>query len=200
MQHSPPSTYILRDLVDVNTVEPVSWWPGFELLPTGWWYVLVFGVLILMTLLIIRLHYVWKNRYRNEAINAIRQQIYQTNSKNGTESEPPQYLQHNTQQIFFILKQVLIYIEPQSAKLADTSVLINLDKLINHRSKHDTEQWQGELGQRWIASLYNPHVRLSDDELILLTRKAIFWLKYHRNHFSAQPQLFSAIRSLVRGQ
>lgn len=186
MQHTPPSTYILRDLIDVHTTEPVSWWPGFENLPTGWWVMIAILTLCIIVLLVIAIRYGWKNRYRREALNALK--MIASNVKKQSNVATNKAI---AQEFFYTLKQVLFYIEPGSAKLSDQSVLIQLDNLMKH---HKSKLWQGELGKRWIASLYDPNIHLSDQEITLLQQQSEHWIKRHSNTFTLQPL------SLLKGQ
>ncbi|MCL1043855.1 DUF4381 domain-containing protein [Shewanella electrodiphila] len=196
MQHNPPSTYILRELVDVYPVDAVSWWPGFEQLPTGWWCLLVITSVLIVTAVIIGLNYRWQNRYRAEAILAIKQIML---GHQVIQPEPKTQAMLN-QQLFFVLKQVLTYVEPQTAKLADNSVLNAMDKLISHQSKNDAFSWQSDVGQRWINSLYNPNICLSESEMTTLVQQLILWINGHRNQFSIKSWPLSVVRSFVRGQ
>ncbi|MDX2321247.1 MAG: DUF4381 domain-containing protein [Moritella sp.] len=185
MQHIPPSTYILRELIDVQTADAVSWWPGFENLPTGWWVMIAILTLSAVVLVIIAFSYAWKNRYRGEALSALK--IIASPAKNKSDADANQAI---AEQIFFTLKQVLFYIDSSSAKLADSSVLNRLDKLM----KHKTNTWQGELGQRWIASLYDPNIHLTNEEITRLQQQSQHWIKRHHNTFSLLPL------SLLKGQ
>lgn len=180
MQHTPPSTYILRELIDIPVAEPVSWWPGFEYLPTGWWYLIIILSVITIVLMSIALRNVWKNRYRREAIAAltIMMKPYQKTVLCPTQKADQQV----AIQLFYLLKQVLMHIEPKTAKLADNVILIHLDTLMVHKNKHF--QWQGKIGQRWIASLYNPNIQLSQAEVETLNKQSKQWLKLHKNQFS----------------
>ncbi|HDM8140995.1 TPA: DUF4381 domain-containing protein, partial [Vibrio harveyi] len=61
--HTPPSTYILRELHDVAVPESVSWVPQ----TIGWKILAVIGAIVLMYLGYRLLHHWWDNRYRKEA-------------------------------------------------------------------------------------------------------------------------------------
>lgn len=194
MQHTPPSTYILRNLVDVQVAPPLPWWPGVESLPTGWWAMLIIISLVTVVLFIIGLVHCWKNRYRREAILALR--VMQVNSSsNQTELEQQLTINHHAaQQLFYILKQVLVYICPKSANLSGNSVLTELDALIEGKNNQAVFKWQDDLGQRWIACLYNPKIHLSHQDIVSLTKHSRHWLKSHKNQFGFR------FLSLIRGQ
>ncbi|GLS91167.1 hypothetical protein GCM10007916_22360 [Psychromonas marina] len=179
MPHTPPSTYILRDLIEVQTSDAVSWWPGIDHLPIGWWYVLTLLSLMSIVMVLITLRHVWKNRYRREALTAL--QIIMSNKKNSQTKAESVINQTAAEQHFYTLKQVLFYLEPHSATLADNAVLVHLDRLIKSNT------WQSELGQRWINSLYNPNVNLSHDDIHRLNKQSQHWLKHHKNQFSFKP-------------
>lgn len=178
MQHTAPSTYILRNLIEVQTSDAVSWWPGFEHLPTGWWYVIALVSLITIAVVMIAIRHAWKNRYRREALTALQSIMLNNRQANSACN------QVTAEQHFYTLKQVLAYIKPESAKLANNAVLDRLDEL----TKNNT--WQNELGQRWIDSLYNPNVKLSNNDIQHLNKQSQHWLKQHKNQFAFKPLSF----------
>ncbi len=75
-----------------------------------------------------------------------------------------------------------------------------MDKLISHQSKNDAFSWQSDIGQRWINSLYNPNICLSESEMTTLVQQLILWINGHRNQFSIKSWPLSVVRSFVRGQ
>ncbi len=109
--HTPPSTYILRELHDVAVPESLSWVPQ----TIGWKILAVIGAIVLMYLGYRLLHHWWDNRYRKEAIEAI-------SRLNPDDASMPKAL-------FSILKIVLIHLDSSHARLFDTAFLRKLDAL-----------------------------------------------------------------------
>lgn len=192
MQHTPPSTHILRDLIDVQAIDAVPWWPGFADLPTGWWYIMLVCTVIILILIAVAIKYTWQNRYRREACFALKNMMNKSgysnsNALNGDQKSNPA----SAQQLFYLLKQVLIYIKPRSAKLSDNTVLIMLDELIK---PSESWRWQNELGQRWMASLYNPNLCLTNNEMAILCQQSQHWLKSHKNTLLLMPAFLASQR------
>lgn len=67
VEHTPPSTYILRELHDVAIPNSVSWAPQ----TIGW---KILGVILLLAALYLAYRLAlrwWNNRYRKEALNEL---------------------------------------------------------------------------------------------------------------------------------
>lgn len=168
--HTPPSTYILRDLHDVAVPESVSWWPQ----TTGW---KIFAVLCFVLFLYGVYRFVshwWKNRYRSEAIQAIAQ--LQVNDAN------------DTKQLFSILKIVLIYLDNTNAPLFDEQFLKKLDEL-----NPNGVQFNDDISTRWVRSVFNPNMALESSERKLLMERAINWVNTHDNTVK-KPSLINTFR------
>ena len=99
VEHTPPSTYILRELRDVTIPDSVSWFPQ-----TIGWKILGVALLLVAFYLAYRLALRWwNNRYRKEALKEL--MVLDARDKNSTE------------RTFKILKVVLRYLDSGNAKL-----------------------------------------------------------------------------------
>ncbi|BBM66568.1 hypothetical protein VA249_32140 [Vibrio alfacsensis] len=154
--HTPPSTYILRELHDVTVPESVSWVPQ----TIGWKILAVVGAIVLMYLGYRLAHYRWDNRYRKEAIEAI-------SRVNPDDASMPKAL-------FSILKIVLIHLDSRHARLFDTAFLRKLDEL---NPKHKV--FDDELSKRWLQSIVDPSIELGKTERLQLLERATEWVKEH---------------------
>ncbi|MGR5065035.1 DUF4381 domain-containing protein [Photobacterium sp. DNB22_13_2] len=169
IEHSPPSTYILRELYDVAVPDSVSWMPQ----TIGWKILLVLLIVIAGYVCYRLLQRWWHNRYRAEAIAAL----------NHLSIEDPQF----EDTLFSILKIVLVYLDPTNAKLFSTSFLQQLDALSEGRCSFDDE-----LSQKWIQSLVDPAASLDDEEREVLRQRALQWVKFHQG----KPIKSASVRSL----
>ncbi|WP_052260796.1 DUF4381 domain-containing protein [Photobacterium gaetbulicola] len=157
IEHTPPSTYILRELHDVVVPESVSWVPQ-----TLGWKILL-GVLLIIAglLLVLRVLNWWNNRYRSEALAAITH--LQLDDQNFEDS------------LYSILKIVLVYLDPGNGKLFGKSLLQQLDTLSG-----GTGAFDDDLGQRWTQSLVDPSTVLNLTERTRLQQKVVSWVKTHQ--------------------
>lgn len=186
MQHTPPSTYILRDLIDVQAAPSVSWWPGFEQLPIGWWFLIALASLLIFALSAMALRHIYKNRYRREALNAVRD-IMLNAQYNNAGKHPQNQNQQISEQLFYTLKQVLFYLDPQTAKLNDNAFFNKLDACCEQGI------WQTALTERWMNSLYHPNSDLNDADISCLVKKSKQWIRNHRNHFPLRSNFLSVL-------
>ncbi|PMH42216.1 hypothetical protein BCU68_14510 [Vibrio sp. 10N.286.49.B3] len=160
MIHTLPSTYILRDIIDIDVFEPVRWVPQ----TIGWQVVALFGLIFLLINLFITVRKFWSNRYRNEARQALQQ----------LEIDDPRF----EYRLFCLMKIVVTYIDPKSAKLDGECFLQRLDSLIG-RKHAPPHQFQMEVGTRWLQALVTRQVVLSRDEKARLRAMCSHWLSYH---------------------
>ncbi|OZS43414.1 DUF4381 domain-containing protein [Photobacterium sanguinicancri] len=197
--HTPPSTYILRDIVDVAVPESVAWWPQ----TIGWQ---ILALVILMACFVWgyrRIKVWWQNRYRREALQALATLDLGLPRESATS-------------LLTILKAVLVYLEPQNAALFGDALLQKLDSLLPSATpssvKGDAEvkpahhadlqpdlqpdfqsdfqsnfQYQGELGKKWLAASLSSHRTLTEPELATLIEHTRTWLLLHR-----KPESISA--------
>lgn len=173
--HTPPSTYILRDIVDVVVPESVAWWPQ-----TIGWKILAF--MILVGCLVWGYHRIklwWQNRYRREALQALATLNLGLPRESATS-------------LLTILKAVLVYLEPQNSALFGDALLQKLDSLLPSATlssvKGDAEvksdadfQYQGEIGKKWLAVSLSSQRSLTEPELVTLIAHTRKWLLLHRN-------------------
>ncbi|MGF1681659.1 DUF4381 domain-containing protein [Photobacterium minamisatsumaniensis] len=157
--HTPPSTYILRKMVDVSVPDSVVWWPQ----TVGWKILAAAIMLVCFVLLYRRAKYWWNNRYRQEAISAL-------NTLNPT--TPPQ----TARALFSLLKKVMTYLDPKKASLFGEPLLNELDKL--YPSTHF--QFNSDIGKAWLASTLTTRQSLSESELVILIGHTRMWLAEHQ--------------------
>ncbi|MDO6541632.1 DUF4381 domain-containing protein [Photobacterium sanguinicancri] len=185
--HTPPSTYILRDIVDVAVPKSVAWWPQ----TIGWQ---ILALVILMASLVWgyrRINVWWQNRYRREALQAL------ATLDLGLPRE-------SAMSLLTIIKVVLVYLDPKNAALFGEALLQKLDSLLPSatlkRAQGDTEikpehhadfqsdfQYRGELGKKWLAASLSSQQTLTEPELATLIEHTRTWLLLHR-----KPESISA--------
>lgn len=170
IEHSPPSTYILRELYDVSVPDSVSWMPQ----TIGWKILLVLFIVFTGYVCYRWLRRWWHNRYRTEGIAAL----------NHLSIEHPQF----EDTLFSIVKIVLVYLDPDNAKLFSTPFLQKLDTLSQGRCS-----FNDELGQKWVQSLVNPATALDDGGREVLRQRALLWVKSH----PGKPIKSASVRSLL---
>ncbi|EPI5810105.1 DUF4381 domain-containing protein [Vibrio vulnificus] len=162
IQHTPPSTYILRELHDVVVPERVSWLPQ----TVGWKVLAIIGGLVLLYIGYRYLRFFWDNRYRAEALQAIAQ----------LDPKDPAM----ASELFSIVKQVLIYHDSGYARLFGDAFLAVLNQLIPTQPLFDDE-----LAIQWVQSTVNPNVPLSESARATLKARAALWVKSHQEKASS---------------
>ncbi|MBR9865505.1 MAG: DUF4381 domain-containing protein [Oceanospirillales bacterium] len=154
----PPEWHVLSNMIDVANPTSISWWPQ-----TTGWKILGLLLLILVTLWLYHRVKIYRfNRYRREALYALKQ--LQRNASCTPDS------------LFHILKVTAAYVEPAVAARLDMSFFSYLDSSAKLRHKFDSE-----LGQRWIESLLNPSLTLSEPDEHMLYALTYAWIISHRN-------------------
>ncbi|MGF1777987.1 DUF4381 domain-containing protein [Vibrio nomapromontoriensis] len=164
MEHKPPSTYILREMVDVDIPESISWFPQ----TLGWKIVAVVLVAILLVVIAKLVKHWWKNRYRGEALQAI-QQVNVLEPK-------AEY------QLFLVIKAVLRYREKEAAALYGVDFLTTLDRM-NPGSPvwapNDHCHVDEHLGMQWMESIVNPKSTLTPEQKQALVSELKQWILHH---------------------
>ncbi len=156
VQHTPPSTYILRNLHDVTIPESVSWWPQ-----TMGWKVLACLFTLAIAYMAYRLiKYWWVNRYRSEAIRYVE-------SLDINDCEMPRLTLH-------VIKVVLNHLDPCYANLYGKALLNKMDEL------HNGSLFTSKVGELWVEMLVNPNVVMNNQERIELKRRVLAWLSKHQ--------------------
>ncbi|MGY3571602.1 DUF4381 domain-containing protein [Vibrio paucivorans] len=166
-EHMPPSTYILRNLIDVEVPESVSWFPQ----TIGWKIIAVLLVALLIYAAYLGVKHWWHNRYRTEAI----EQLKLINLESAS----------SEQALFNVTKSVMVYLNPQHASLYGEALLNCLDSYLLSKgqglpNQTDSFRFTTEVGRKWMQSLVQPDCSLSLEERQLLARDLSYWVKTHQ--------------------
>ncbi len=156
VEHQPPSTYILRDLHDVPVPESVNWWPQ----TVGWKVLALVMLALALYWCVRRAKRWWKNRYRNEAIDAIEK-------LNITDASMPL-------QLFTILKIVLVYLDSANRACFGQGFISAINSRISNDRAFDTA-----LSDSWMESLINPNRALNSQQRQALIEQAKRWVEWH---------------------
>ncbi len=164
-EHTPPSTYILRELHDVAIPDSVSWVPQ-----TIGWKILGVALLLLTFYLAYRLALRWwSNRYRKEALNEL-------NSLDARD-------RNSTEQTFKVLKVVLRYLDSSNARLFGQAYVDCLNSYLPVSVKVNTNScayFADEVSGLWMQSLIDPKVCLTFEQRLEVIQTAMMWLKLHK--------------------
>ncbi|OED74827.1 hypothetical protein A143_00995 [Vibrio splendidus ZS-139] len=164
VEHTAPSTYILRELHDVTIPESVSWVPQ----TIGW---KILGVALLLVAFYLAYRIVlkwWNNRYRKEALNELI--LLDARDKNSTE------------RTFKVLKVVLRYLDSSNAKLFGQAYVNRLNAYLPVGANADTSSafFADEVSGLWMQSLIDPNVRLTFEQRLEVIQTAMTWLRLHK--------------------
>jgi len=161
VEHTPPSSYILRDIQEVVVPGSVSWVPQ-----TAGWKVLA-GVLVVVLFYAVYRYalYRWNNRYRGEALIAL--------------SQLDPMNKQSAKRTFEIVKTVLRYLDSRYAKSFGQDFLLLLDGTLT--PKHQP-MFNDECAKQWVASLTNPNVTLTFEQRSEIIKKASDWVRLHKFH------------------
>jgi len=165
VEHTPPSTYILRELHDVAIPDSVSWAPQ----TIGW---KILGVILLLVAIYLAYRLAqkwWNNRYRKEALQEL--MILDARDKNSTE------------RTFKVLKVVLRYLDSSNAKLFGQAYVNRLNAYLPvsaNTSENSNAFFADEISELWMQSLIDPNVRLSFEQRLEVIQTAMMWLKCHK--------------------
>ncbi|MFA0056935.1 MULTISPECIES: DUF4381 domain-containing protein [Vibrio] len=164
VEHTAPSTYILRELHDVTIPQSVSWVPQ-----TIGWKILGVALLLVAFYLAYRIALKWwNNRYRKEALNELI--LLDARDKNSTE------------RTFKVLKVVLRYLDSSNAKLFGQAYVNRLNAYLPVGANTDTSSafFADEVSGLWMQSLIDPNVRLTFEQRLEVIQTAMTWLKLHK--------------------
>lgn len=153
---SPPGTYLLRELHDVSVPASISWYPQ----TIGWKILALIAIAFVLYGVYRWGKHWWDNRYRQEAYKAIE-------ALNPTDANMPQ-------ELFSILKLVLVYINSHNAKLFGMAFLNALNRLSSQ-----TKDFSDDISIRWLNSIINPHVELTQEHRLILIERAKQWVLEH---------------------
>ncbi|CAH6914285.1 conserved hypothetical protein [Vibrio chagasii] len=164
VEHTPPSTYILRELHDVAIPNSVSWAPQ----TIGW---KILGVILLLAALYLAYRLAlrwWNNRYRKEALNEL--MLLDARDKNSPE------------QAFKVLKVVLRYLDSSNAKLFGQAYVkrLNAHLPVNAQTESNNAFFAKEISELWMQSLIDPKVRLTFEQRSEVIQTSMMWLKLHK--------------------
>ncbi|MFV8461163.1 DUF4381 domain-containing protein [Vibrio campbellii] len=164
VEHTPPSTYILRELHDVAIPNSVSWAPQ----TTGW---KILGVILILAALYLAYRMAlkwWNNRYRKEALNEL--MLLDARDKNSPE------------QAFKVLKVVLRYLDSSNAKLFGQAYVKRLNAYlpVNGQTENNNVFFADEISGLWMQSLIDPKVRLTFEQRSEVIQTSMMWLKLHK--------------------
>ncbi|MEZ8654465.1 DUF4381 domain-containing protein [Vibrio splendidus] len=165
VEHTPPSTYILRELHDVAIPNSVSWAPQ----TIGW---KILGVILLLVAIYLAYRLAqrwWNNRYRKEALQEL--VLLDARDKNSTE------------RTFKVLKVVLRYLDSSNAKLFGQAYVNRLNAYLPvsaNTRENCNAFFADEVSELWMQSLIDPNVRLSFEQRLEVIQTAMMWLKLHK--------------------
>ncbi|MGC9493402.1 DUF4381 domain-containing protein [Vibrio genomosp. F10] len=161
IEHTPPSTYILRNLHDIAIPESVRWFPQ----TIGWKMVGCALLLVALYFAYGMVRHWWTNRYRQEAVYALK-------------SIDPQE-KKAAERAFKILKVVLRHLDSRNARLFGQPCLNQLDAY-RTSNKKASPLFTDALSQRWMQSLIDPKTELTRDQRVEVINKSLEWIKSHR--------------------
>lgn len=165
-QHTPPSTYILRNLVDVEVSEPISYLPQ----TIGWQVLAVIGFSALLFWLY-RTNKKWRhNRYRREAMAIV---FDMKKSLQGLASKQDRFVYG--QDLFSVMKAVTAHLSYESGSLFGDTFLGTLDTYVAEDAQFEAK-WKA-----WSKALLSRDYALTDFELEELTQDCLNWLAQHRS-------------------
>lgn len=165
IEHTPPSTYILRDLHDVVIPDSVSWAPQ----TIGW---KILGVVLLLAAVYLAHRLAlrwWNNRYRKEALNEL--MLLDARDKNSTE------------RAFKVLKVVLRYLDSSNANLFGQAYIKRLNAYLpatGQTGGTSNAFFSDDISGLWMQSLIDPKIRLTFEQRSEVIQTAMMWLKLHR--------------------
>ncbi|MFA0557885.1 MULTISPECIES: DUF4381 domain-containing protein [unclassified Vibrio] len=165
VEHTPPSTYILRELHDVAIPDSVSWAPQ----TIGW---KILGVILLLVAIYLAYRLAqkwWNNRYRKEALQEL--MVLDARDKNSTE------------RTFKVLKVVLRYLDSSNAKLFGQAYVNRLNAYLPgsaNTSENSNAFFADEVSELWMQSLIDSNARLSFEQRLEVIQTAMMWLKLHK--------------------
>lgn len=162
VEHIPPSTYILRNAVDVSVpTGVVSWWPQ----TLGWKILFLLIALGLGWIAYRKVQHWWVNRYRYESLDAL----------NTVASLPAE---QQAEAVSFILKRCAIYAfgAEQVAPLHGSQWLGFLS------STCEGVSFDNDMGQRWQQAVFAApgKTSLEPEHLSQLFDQAKKWVAEHK--------------------
>ncbi|WP_375749789.1 DUF4381 domain-containing protein [Vibrio sp. HN007] len=161
MSDSPLSNKLLFiEIIDVTSPEQVSWIPQ-----TIGWKLLALAALGFVGYKLYKyLVYLWQNRYRSEAMEAL-------------DSIKTEQITLAIRDLNLVLKTVASYKDKSFSSVTGEEFLIKLDAFYQSESP----LFHNELGLKWQRQLLLPpdQVSLQEDEVTVLLRRAKCWIAEH---------------------
>ncbi|GAD79944.1 DUF4381 domain-containing protein [Vibrio ezurae] len=165
--HTPPQSYMLRDIVEVAVAPSVSWLPQ-----TIGWKVLAFVLLGAFCLWVVKQFKIWhSNRYRREALNTLNRIA---KACHGSIQDPAAFRRQVSCDLFSVMKAALRVVNPKGASLYGASFLQALDAHIPENSRQFEAKWS-----HWMRGLMDSQYVLNEIELLLLLDDCQRWVGEH---------------------
>ncbi|OBT13258.1 hypothetical protein A9264_14190 [Vibrio sp. UCD-FRSSP16_10] len=170
--HSPPQSYMLRNIVDVATPSSVSWYPQ----TLGWKILAFVFIVFVMFWTVKRVKIYWHNRYRREALVSLRliDKSLANNADNSAACMQISYDMHR------VMKSVLCIVNSDARSFHGDQFLVSLDAQMHLTNMKFADKWahwpQSLLVQPALSS-----VDLHEVDLHELMQDCQFWLKNHHS-------------------
>ncbi len=158
--HTPPSSYVLKGLIDISVPNSISWLPQ-----TMGWKILFFLLAALTVFLIYRAvkHY-HANRYRRQALQAL----------DVINSERPYQA---ICELFHLIKSVAIYLDPKNASKSGDDLLLFLISTKTNNCIH----FHSVLTKRAFNEIWQPEAEctLVPEQVLVLINQFKDWITHH---------------------
>ncbi|GEA52673.1 hypothetical protein VIN01S_34770 [Vibrio inusitatus NBRC 102082] len=165
--HTPPQSYMLRDIVEVAVAPSVSWMPE----TIGWKVVGVTVMLCVSVWAYKSLYLWWSNRYRREALQSFDLLLKACES---TDNKQVSSRQTISQDVHHVLKTVLSTVNPATRPYYGLPFLQSLDAQNESTRTVFADKWS-----HWPESMLVQQNALSKVELIALIADCKVWVKQH---------------------
>lgn len=169
--HTPPSSYILRDLSEVVTPEHVSWLPQ-----TLGWKIIAIALIVFSIYKAIKWGKKWwGNRYRREALTLVISMKVRLDeqAKMPNESQVNQQISHD---VFEVMKAAVVYLNPKHAPAFGNDFLCVIDGYFPQSSS----PFYDDIGKGWMKALVQSKNQLTYQELQQLLILCEAWLRHHQ--------------------
>ncbi|OEF83413.1 DUF4381 domain-containing protein [Vibrio breoganii] len=165
--HTPPQSYMLRNIIEVSVEPSVSWMPQ----TIGWKVVAGIAFASAMVWFFKSFQRWWSNRYRREAIASLGLLLQACKT---AQEEDKAYHQQISQDVYSVLRTVLLAVNPQTRSLYGLPFLQSLDAQTKPGLDVFASQWS-----HWPQSLLVQQNALSKAELLALIADSQAWVKRH---------------------
>ncbi|MEZ9511903.1 DUF4381 domain-containing protein [Vibrio breoganii] len=165
--HTPPQSYMLRNIIEVSVEPSVSWMPQ----TIGWKVVAGIALASAMVWFFKSFQRWWSNRYRREAIASLGLLLQACKT---AQEEDKAYHQQISQDVYSVMKTVLSEVNPQARPLYGQPFLESLDAQTESMLNVFESKWP-----HWPQSLLMKQNALSKTELLALITDSQVWVKQH---------------------